>query len=205
MTHYVYKYVQWFWTSSDLTRRQLTSENYQIMNYGLGGSILNHRDADDSGRDDPIYSESWWVLSLVNASHIMSSHWPGIMEVPAWPQWWYGSAQWRREGGRCLTGPGSRRSGSSSQFTCTVDKTSSCCRWRGLAPPWSGGTSGAMGAWTAGTITWAAPWSGETSGLQTRWAGWDLNNCSRIIICFSGSNGRIRCGPILVHYKKENI
>merc|ERR1712172_384812 len=41
------------------TRRQLTSENYQIMNYGLGGSILNHRDADDSGRDDPIYSESW--------------------------------------------------------------------------------------------------------------------------------------------------
>ena len=42
-----------------MTLRQLTSENYQIMNYGLGGSILNHRDADDSGRDDPIYSESW--------------------------------------------------------------------------------------------------------------------------------------------------
>ena len=29
------------------------------MNYGLGGSILTHRDSDDSGLDDPIYSEAW--------------------------------------------------------------------------------------------------------------------------------------------------
>ena len=44
---------------SDLTRRRPSSENYQIMNYGLGGSILTHRDSDDSGLEDPIYSESW--------------------------------------------------------------------------------------------------------------------------------------------------
>lgn len=29
------------------------------MNYGLGGSILTHRDSDDSNLDNPIYSESW--------------------------------------------------------------------------------------------------------------------------------------------------
>ena len=29
------------------------------MNYGLGGAILTHRDSDDKGLDDPIYSESW--------------------------------------------------------------------------------------------------------------------------------------------------
>ena len=62
----------------DLTKRRLTSENYQIMNYGLGGAILTHRDSDDSGSflnqylhmriinsddsglDDPIYSESYY-------------------------------------------------------------------------------------------------------------------------------------------------
>ena len=44
----------------DLTKRRLSSENYQIMNYGLGGAILTHRDSDDAGLDDPIYSESYY-------------------------------------------------------------------------------------------------------------------------------------------------
>ena len=66
----------------------MTSENYQIMNYGLGGSILNHRDADDSGRDDPIYSESWCdtllsqYFSLIGWLIITS----GITEVRVWPR-----------------------------------------------------------------------------------------------------------------------
>ena len=30
------------------------------MNYGLGGAILTHRDSDDAGLDDPIYSESYY-------------------------------------------------------------------------------------------------------------------------------------------------
>ena len=45
---------------TDLTSNELSSENYQIMNYGLGGAILTHRDSDDKGLDDPIYSESWY-------------------------------------------------------------------------------------------------------------------------------------------------
>ena len=85
------------------------------------------------------------IISDWSMCHITFSDWPGTMEVPAWLQWWYGWAQLRREGGRCLTGPGSLRS-------------------RGQAPPWSGGTLGVTGAWTAGIITWAAPWSGATSG-----------------------------------------
>ena len=46
-------------TRLDLTSTKLSSENYQIMNYGLGGAILTHRDSDDKGLEDPIYSESW--------------------------------------------------------------------------------------------------------------------------------------------------
>ena len=46
-------------TRLDLTSTKLSSENYQIMNYGLGGAILTHRDSDDQGLEDPVYSESW--------------------------------------------------------------------------------------------------------------------------------------------------
>ena len=44
----------------DLTSQKMTSENYQIMNYGLGGAILTHRDSDDTDLDSPEYSESWY-------------------------------------------------------------------------------------------------------------------------------------------------
>lgn len=46
-------------TRLDLTSHRLASENYQLMNYGLGGSILAHRDSDSGGLEDPSYSESY--------------------------------------------------------------------------------------------------------------------------------------------------
>ena len=46
-------------TQLDLTSHKLSSENYQIMNYGLGGAILTHRDSDDTDLTNPVYSESW--------------------------------------------------------------------------------------------------------------------------------------------------
>ena len=46
-------------TQLDLTSHRMSSENYQIMNYGLGGAILTHRDSDDTDLNNPVYSESW--------------------------------------------------------------------------------------------------------------------------------------------------
>ena len=48
-------------TQLDLTSSRMSSENYQIMNYGLGGAILTHRDSTgtDTDLNDPVYSESW--------------------------------------------------------------------------------------------------------------------------------------------------
>ena len=47
-------------TQLDLTSSRLSSENYQIMNYGVGGAILTHRDTDDIYMNNPLYSESWF-------------------------------------------------------------------------------------------------------------------------------------------------
>jgi prolyl 4-hydroxylase len=46
-------------TGLRLRTDKFDSENYQIMNYGLGGAILAHRDSDDVSLDDPTFSESW--------------------------------------------------------------------------------------------------------------------------------------------------
>lgn len=46
-------------TALSMTKQRTDSENYQIMNYGLGGAILTHRDSDNANLDDDSFSESW--------------------------------------------------------------------------------------------------------------------------------------------------
>ena len=40
-----------------VNRKKFDSENYQIMNYGLGGAILVHQDVDDASSIDETYSD----------------------------------------------------------------------------------------------------------------------------------------------------
>ena len=46
-------------TGLSIAQHRMDSENYQIMNYGLGGAILTHRDTDNLNLDDDSFSESW--------------------------------------------------------------------------------------------------------------------------------------------------
>ena len=45
-------------TRTVINKAQYDSENYQIMNYGLGGAILVHKDVDDPNQVDESYSVS---------------------------------------------------------------------------------------------------------------------------------------------------
>ena len=45
-------------TGTVINKAKYDSENYQIMNYGLGGSILVHKDVDDPDKIDESFSVS---------------------------------------------------------------------------------------------------------------------------------------------------